>query len=30
VPAEADGAEYERSGYVVALRQANMTDYGPW
>jgi dihydroorotate dehydrogenase (fumarate) len=30
VPAEADGADYERSGYVVALRQANMTDYGPW
>ena len=30
VPAESDGAEYERSGYVVALRQANMTDYGPW
>ncbi|MGP8163729.1 MAG: dihydroorotate dehydrogenase-like protein [Acidimicrobiales bacterium] len=30
VPAEADGADYERAGYVGALRAANMSDYGPW
>jgi len=30
VPAEADGSDYERAGYVGALRAANMSDYGPW
>jgi dihydroorotate dehydrogenase (fumarate) len=30
VPAEADGADYERAGYVTALRAANMAEYGPW
>jgi dihydroorotate dehydrogenase (fumarate) len=30
VPAETDGAEYERASYVGALRAANMSEYGPW
>jgi dihydroorotate dehydrogenase (fumarate) len=30
VPADADEAEYERAGYVSALRGANASDYGPW
>jgi hypothetical protein len=30
VPAEADGADYERAGYVGALRAANMSDYASW
>ncbi|MGD0219267.1 MAG: dihydroorotate dehydrogenase-like protein [Acidimicrobiales bacterium] len=30
VPASADGADYERAGYVTALRAANMAEYGPW
>jgi dihydroorotate dehydrogenase (fumarate) len=30
VPAETDGAEYARAGYVGAVRAANMSDYGPW
>ncbi len=30
VPAEADAADYERAGYVGALRAANMSEYGPW
>ncbi len=30
VPADADAAGYERSGYVTALREANETAYGPW
>jgi dihydroorotate dehydrogenase (fumarate) len=30
VPTDADEAEYERAGYVSALRGANASDYGPW
>jgi dihydroorotate dehydrogenase (fumarate) len=30
VPTEADGADYERAGYVGALRAANMSDYASW
>jgi len=30
VPSEADEADYERAGYVGALRQANSGTYGPW
>jgi dihydroorotate dehydrogenase (fumarate) len=30
VPADADGAIYERAGYVSALRDANDTSFGPW
>jgi dihydroorotate dehydrogenase (fumarate) len=30
VPADADGAEFERAGYVGALRAANMSDYASW
>lgn len=30
VPADADAAGYERSGYVSALREANESAYGPW
>ena len=28
VPADADGSEYQRSGYVTALRAANASDFG--
>ncbi len=28
VPTDADGSEYERSGYVTALRAANASDFG--
>jgi dihydroorotate dehydrogenase (fumarate) len=30
VPADADGSEYERSGYVTALRAANASDFGSY
>ena len=30
VPADADGSEYERSGYVAALRAANASDFGSY
>jgi dihydroorotate dehydrogenase (fumarate) len=30
VPADADGAAYERTGYVSAMRAANARAYGPW
>ena len=30
VPAGADEAEYERAGYVSALRAANARAHGPW
>jgi dihydroorotate dehydrogenase (fumarate) len=30
VPRNADQAEYERAGYVSALRAANVSDFGPW
>jgi dihydroorotate dehydrogenase (fumarate) len=30
VPAHADGAAYQRAGYVNALRAANAGFYGPW
>jgi dihydroorotate dehydrogenase (fumarate) len=30
VPSQADGAGYERAGYVNALRAANAGFYGPW
>jgi dihydroorotate dehydrogenase (fumarate) len=30
VPPEADGAEYERAGYVSAMRAANAGAYNPW
>jgi dihydroorotate dehydrogenase (fumarate) len=30
VPSHTDQSEYERAGYVSALRAANASDYGPW
>ena len=30
VPSDANGADYERAGYVSALRAASAGDYGPW
>ena len=30
VPRDRDGSEYERAGYVTALRAANASPYGPW
>ena len=30
VPPEADETDYERAGYVGALREANSGIYGPW
>ena len=30
VPDEADGAAYERAGYVTAMRAANAGAYNPW
>ncbi len=30
VPGDGDEAEYERAGYVSALRSANASPYGPW
>jgi dihydroorotate dehydrogenase (fumarate) len=30
VPIDTDGTEYERAGYVSALRAANAGAYGPW
>ncbi len=30
VPSDTDESEYERAGYVSALRAANASDYGPW
>jgi dihydroorotate dehydrogenase (fumarate) len=30
VPPDTDQAEYQRAGYVNALRAANAGDYGPW
>ncbi len=30
VPRDADSAEYERAGYVSALRAANVSDFGSW
>jgi dihydroorotate dehydrogenase (fumarate) len=30
VPSDAGESEYERAGYVSALRAANASDYGPW
>jgi dihydroorotate dehydrogenase (fumarate) len=30
VPSHTDESEYERAGYVSALRAANASDYGPW
>ncbi len=30
VPPGTDEADYERAGYVGALRQANSGIYGPW
>jgi dihydroorotate dehydrogenase (fumarate) len=30
VPSGTDESEYERAGYVSALRAANASDYGPW
>jgi len=30
VPPEADGAAYERAGYVTAMRAANAGAYAPW
>jgi hypothetical protein len=30
VPAGTDESEYERAGYVSALRAANASGYGPW
>ncbi|HXZ82991.1 MAG TPA: dihydroorotate dehydrogenase-like protein [Acidimicrobiales bacterium] len=30
VPADADEADYERAGYVSAVREANMSNYGLW
>jgi dihydroorotate dehydrogenase (fumarate) len=30
VPSCTDESEYERAGYVSALREANATAYGPW
>ena len=30
VPAEADGEQYARAGYVSAMREANAGSYGPW
>jgi dihydroorotate dehydrogenase (fumarate) len=30
VPSQADGADYQRAGYVNALRAANAGFYGPW
>ena len=29
-PSEADGAAYERAGYVTAMRAANARTYNPW
>jgi dihydroorotate dehydrogenase (fumarate) len=30
VPSDTDGADYERAGYVSALRAAKASDYGSW
>jgi dihydroorotate dehydrogenase (fumarate) len=30
VPSDADATDYERAGYVSALRAARTSDYGPW
>lgn len=30
VPSGTDESEYERTGYVSALRAANASAYGPW
>ena len=30
VPADTHESDYERAGYVSALRAANAADFGPW
>jgi dihydroorotate dehydrogenase (fumarate) len=30
VPTDADGADYERAGYVAAMQAANAAHFGPW
>ena len=30
VPPDTEQSEYERGGYVSALRAAKVSDYGPW
>ena len=30
VPADTDAAQYERAGYVSAMRAANAGAYAPW